>query len=481
MKDLLPSWWPVMLPVISSGAIVGCAALLMLGPWAGVFAFVACAATAVSIFATVLRQERIALAKLRNPELRHSPRHHAGIYQSFFNEVLRHIDQLEAGTREALSAKTQTAALLHVRQRQAQRLESAFVSLAEPLLITDACDEIIFCNPAAAQLWPQGEETALTGSGDSLPELAQIPALRDLVTEARSKSARSRSVEFELPVGTGAPRAFRATATNIIDSDQDSVGTVVVLQDLSRENAEKARHAEFVSSASHELKTPLASMRAFVEMLIDGDVTEHEEQVELYGFLEVQIDRLTRLINNMLNLARIESGVIKVQRQDCGLNEVLQHSLETVQPMAEEKGISLISELSELYLPVFVDPDLFGQAIINLLSNAVKYTPTQGTVRLRSRMLEEEAVIEVRDSGMGIPAESLPHLFERFYRVPENNGAAAGTGLGLSLVHYIVTAVHNGRITVDSKVNEGSCFSVFIPLGHRQLRRKKQEPLSCTA
>jgi two-component system phosphate regulon sensor histidine kinase PhoR len=147
--------------------------------------------------------------------------------------------------------------------------------------------------------------------------------------------------------------------------------------------------------------------------------------------------------------------------------------------MANDKQITLVPELSELYLPVHVDRDLFGQGVINLLSNAIKYTPERGEVRLRSRMEGDEAVIEVRDNGMGIPADSLPRLFQRFYRVPENNKAAAGTGLGLALVQYIVADVHNGRVTVTSKVNEGSCFSIHIPLGHRKSAKRKPEPAAC--
>ncbi|MBI5760479.1 MAG: histidine kinase, partial [Planctomycetales bacterium] len=138
-------------------------------------------------------------------------------------------------------------------------------------------------------------------------------------------------------------------------------------------------------------------------------------------------------------------------------------------------------QLSDLYLPVHIDRDLFGQATINLLSNAIKYTPEGGEVRLRSRNVDGEAVMEVRDTGMGIPADDLSRIFERFYRVAQNNKAAAGTGLGLALVHYIVTQVHSGKISVESQVNEGSCFTVSIPLGHRHShRRKSAESNLCT-
>jgi len=201
--------------------------------------------------------------------------------------------------------------------------------------------------------------------------------------------------------------------------------------------------------------------------------------VEACGFIEAQVDRLTRLVNNMLNFARIQSGVIKVQREDFELNDLLHPAVETVRQLADEKGVRVVAELSDLYLAVHVDRDLLNQAVVNLLSNAVKYTPPGGEIRLRSRLDGDRAVIEVKDTGMGIPSESLPRLFERFYRVPRNNSAAPGTGLGLALVKYIAADLHNGSIAVQSEVDKGSTFSVSLPFGHRnRLARRDASPSS---
>ncbi|MBA4032812.1 MAG: hypothetical protein C0478_18240, partial [Planctomyces sp.] len=136
-------------------------------------------------------------------------------------------------------------------------------------------------------------------------------------------------------------------------------------------------------------------------------------------------------------------------------------------PQAAAKSQTVESQLSDLYIPAHVDEDLFSQAMVNLLSNAVKYTPSGGTITLKSRLEEDRVIIEVRDTGMGIPAASLPRLFERFYRVPENMQAAAGTGLGLALVKYIVSSIHDGSISVSSTPGAGSCFTISIPAGHR--------------
>ena len=467
--------WPTFMAGIGVGAVAGGCAAGIPGAIAAVAAG-AVAATVASI--QVQRQWRQAQSRLHRPELRQNGASGTGVFGPLLEELLPQIDQWETASRRTSRLQTESDALLRVRERHIQRLESALQQFTDPVVLCDADGELVFWNTAARGLL--APEAPVPGGAANQLELPGI--LREFVrsTVSRSAATRSRTLECELSAnGTGS--TYRATAECIGDAEQQPLGVSLMLHDIRDEQAEKTRHAEFVSSVSHELKTPLASMKAFLEMLIDGDVADPQEQSDLYGFMDVQIDRLTRLINNMLNLARIQSGVIRVQRQDCALNDVLQKALDVAAPTAAEKRLTIIPELSGMYLPVHVDPDLFGQAVINLLSNAIKYTPDGGEVRLRSREGEDEAIIEVRDTGMGIPADSLPKLFQRFYRVPENNRAAAGTGLGLALVKYIVEDVHNGRIAVESEVGAGSCFSIVIPLGHQKSIRRRPELAACTA
>lgn len=427
------------------------------------------------------RQEQSAEARLRHPELRGTRSGEVGVFQTVVEEAVCQLGKLETQTGEAIRQRTEAEVRAQVRQRQIDRFTAAFQQIDDAVLIVNDSDQMQYANPSAERLFRL--ITNAPGHTDEcvIPNLEFFPPLRRLVAETRERSAANdrRSAEFDVETADQT-LALRATAIMVNSADGTPLGVVAILREIADERMADTRHAEFVSSASHELKTPLASIRAFTELLIDGDVEDPDEQRELFGFIEAQVDRLTRMVNNMLNLARIESGVITVRREDLELNDVLQKSLDVLQPVAEEKEIKIVRELSELYLPVHIDSDLFGQAMINLLSNAVKYTPNGGEVRLRSRMDENQAVIEVRDSGMGIPEESLPRLFERFYRVPQNNVAAAGTGLGLALVHYIITDIHNGDIQVSSVVTKGSCFTARIPLGHRNnIRRKlESEPVS---
>ncbi|MEX0703964.1 MAG: ATP-binding protein [Planctomycetales bacterium] len=418
------------------------------------------------------RHARICEARLQRPELRINGTQGTGLYAGLLEEAFGIFERLEAENRRAREERTTLEARGQVRQREAQRLEAALGCVEQPVLIVDPRGQVCYRNAAAAPL--------VTGAPDG-GAVELVPALVELLHETltRNVATNRRAAEFEHEPA-GGPRAWEATAVTIQDpQDRRVLGAVAVLRDIAEQKQANTRHAEFVSSVCHELKTPMAGIRAYAEMLRDGDFNEPAEQQEVYGFIEQQVDRLTRLVDNMLNLARIESGVIEVKREDCELNDILRKALDTIAPTASEKSIRLVPELSELYLPVHPDRDLLGQAIINLLSNAVKYTPAGGEVRLRSRMDEGRAVIEVRDTGMGIPAESLPRIFDRFYRVPRNNQAAAGTGLGLALVHYIVTELHGGAIAVDSALDEGTCFTLTLPLGHRNGQRRKPAARLC--
>ena len=433
-----------------------------------------------AILGLLTRSLRDADAALRNPDLRQGRAPDCGLLTPLVSEAASLLERAEKETQAATRSFRELEGVATVRNRKTKQLESALRVLDTPVLITDSRDQVQYANAAALQLLglsPDGQEKPL-GEGLDHPCIA---ALKALITETRLRSTATlqRTAEIELNGDDGETVAYRAKATNVFGENGQFLGLVTTLSDIRDERLAKTRHAEFVSAVSHEMKTPMASIKAFVEMLMDGDITDEDEQLELYGFIDAQIDRLTRMVNSILNLARIESGVIKIQREDCELNEQLQKALDVIRPVAEEKNIRVIPELSELYMPVHIDPELFGQAMINLLSNAVKYTPNGGEVRFRSRMDEDNAIIEVRDTGMGIPDGSLPHIFDRFYRVPENNKAAAGTGLGLSLVHYIITDVHGGSISVESKVDVGTCFSARVPVGHRNPTRRKTEPALC--
>jgi two-component system phosphate regulon sensor histidine kinase PhoR len=198
-------------------------------------------------------------------------------------------------------------------------------------------------------------------------------------------------------------------------------------------------------------------------LLVDGEAEDEATREEFLGVINGQADRLQRLVDNLLNLARIEAGVVAVNKSALSLNELLAEAVEVMQPAAADKQITLVSEPSPLYLGVLADRDMLLQAAINLLSNAVKYTKPGGSVTLKSRLHDQEVEFEVQDTGVGLSPEDCEKVFEKFYRVKKDREMAQGTGLGLALVKHIVEDVHGGHIEVASELGRGSTFRVVLP------------------
>ncbi len=367
-------------------------------------------------------------------------------------------------------------AALEVRLRRAQgqyeRIQCILNQLAEPVIAIDAYDELMLTNPAAERLL--GLPLART-ERQPLADVLRFEPLVKLLTETRQRRwAHGRTVELEITSPVGQSGVYSTTVTPIVSPSRpgegrspepgDSLGSMAVLRDVSSQKESHKRHAEFVSSVSHEMKTPLASIKAYVELLVDGDAEDEATRESFLDVINSQADRLQRLIDNLLNLARIEAGVTKVQKRAQSLNEVLQEAVHVLAPAAERKQIELAAELSPLYLGVVADRDMLVQAVINLLSNAIKYTPDGGRVTLRSRQVDEDVCFEVADTGVGLSPEDCARVFDKFYRVKKHSDMAPGTGLGLALVKHIVEDVHRGRIAVESQLGSGSTFRVLLPL-----------------
>jgi two-component system phosphate regulon sensor histidine kinase PhoR len=350
---------------------------------------------------------------------------------------------------------------------EAERIRRIFDGLADPILAIDDYEDILLANRSAESLFHFDMEKSET---KAMARLVHCQKLVQLLASTRQrKTATHRTDEIDIVDSEGISRWYRATAaklgTESHDGQQEFVadGAVVMLRDIGDQKAMQRRNAEFVSSVSHEMKTPLAGIKAYVELLVDGDAEDEKTREEFLDVINSQADRMQRLIDNMLNLARIEAGVVQVSKQPRSLNEILEESLHVVQPSAEAKQIRLVSELSPLYLSVFADRDMLLQAAINLLSNAIKYTPNGGKVILHSRLDDDQVRFDVQDTGVGLSEEDCSRVFEKFYRVKKDTAMASGTGLGLPLAKHIVEDVHGGKLTVESILGQGSTFIATLP------------------
>jgi two-component system phosphate regulon sensor histidine kinase PhoR len=288
-----------------------------------------------------------------------------------------------------------------------------------------------------------------------------------LIQDMRQSGSRNgrRIVEHTIK-GPTASRSFKVTLSCVSSRADEPAGVVTVLHDMTKEKEVAEMKNDFVSNVSHELRTPLASIKAYVEMLIDGEAEDEKTQRDFYEVIQSEANRLGRLIDNILNISRIESGLVKINKQPLSLTVILKEAIEVITPQAKLKQITIEEQLTPVFYQTNADHDMLYQAVLNLLSNSVKYTPEGGRITLQTLVDEttRKVITRISDTGVGIPPKDLPFVFDKFYRVEANNRMAKGTGLGLSLVKHIIETVHRGRIFVESEVGKGSTFGIELDL-----------------
>jgi signal transduction histidine kinase len=242
------------------------------------------------------------------------------------------------------------------------------------------------------------------------------------------------------------------------------IGIVFMVRAVIHESEVSRMKSEFVSNVSHELKTPLALIRMFGETLDAGIVTDEKKRREFYSIIRKESERLSHLINNVLDFSRMDTGAKEYYLEETDLVEVVKSSLEAYKFHIHENGFKIESELPDEAVMLKIDKDAISQALLNLLSNAVKYSADRKYIKVEVGKNSSTALISVADRGVGIPKEELKKIFDKFYRVPATRGEEKrGSGLGLTLVKHFVEA-HGGTIEVESVVGEGSKFTLRIPL-----------------
>ena len=355
---------------------------------------------------------------------------------------------------------------LEIRERIADadrvRAESVLGVMREAVIVTNAFDEIIYANEAAGRLLGFNVATAIRRP---IHEVVSDECLCLFVSEMREAARGPRQIDHVVETGEE-PVNCVAMLSTLQDSTGNVSSVVTVLHDMTREREVAQLKSEFVSKASHELRTPLSSVQAYVEMLVDGEADTETSRQEFYSIIQAETDRLSRLVDNMLNISRIEAGIVRVEREPVDFEGLIDRAVQTLEPQARSKRITIHRELAPVDLHALGDGDMLYQVVVNLLSNAIKYTPEGGrvTISADSDHLERCVHVAVADTGLGIPPSDIERVFEKFYRIENYKRVAKGTGLGLNLCRQIIETLHGGQIGLESRLGLGSRFWFTVPM-----------------
>ncbi len=333
-----------------------------------------------------------------------------------------------------------------------RQLEAVLNSTPDPVLVTDHRNRLLLTNRAASVALGQEVDK---GTG---METEKVVKLKPLLALLQGTTTENQSAEIML----ADKRTYLATASSVIVEGQQ-IGRVCIMRDVTHFKELDTMKSEFVATVSHDLRSPLTLMRGYATMLeMVGELNEQQQ-----GYVKKIIsgvENMSRLVNNLLDLGRIDLGV-GLQVEQVSVLDIIERATSALQLQAAQKNIDLNVELSkDMPHAVEADQALLHQAVYNLVENAIKYTPDHGRVTIRTSSQPGYLIFAVEDSGIGIAADDMPRLFEKFYRGKQREARAQhGSGLGLAIVHSIAES-HGGRVWVDSAVGKGSTFYLQIPL-----------------
>ena len=349
-------------------------------------------------------------------------------------------------------------------RRSEEWYTAVFSGIREAIIVTDASGDIILVNPAAAKMLHIDGAMFKSRSVRHLSD----SKLQELFARVHSTQIALRKEEMSLMTSKGL-RIMQISSMPLIKENQFE-GTVFVLNDITTlRNLEKIRR-DFVSSVSHELRTPLTVITGYTETLLEGAIDDSKHATPFLNIILQASQQLTALVNDVLDLSKIESGYIEYQFTGVDINAVVKKSVELLKPSLDKKRIRLDINISGELPPVYADARYLDIVIRNLLDNAIKYVDdSNGRIRISAFRVDDDVRLEVEDNGLGISKPDLERIFERFYRVDKGRSRQlGGTGLGLSIVKHIILA-HKGDVEVRSRVNHGSVFSVRLRVAHEEI------------
>jgi two-component system phosphate regulon sensor histidine kinase PhoR len=337
------------------------------------------------------------------------------------------------------------------------KLDLVLSSMFEGVIVTDDKEKIILMNPSLRKIFfvdtnPEGKKPL---------EVIRNTAVQDIVD--RIIQGKQGLATEEITVNIPEKKILKVNGVPILRNNEFE-GAILVFHDITELRRLEQTRQDFVANVSHELRTPISSIKGYAETLLEGALEDKDNAKEFIGIIYQDSNRLANLINDLLDLSKIESGKMKMNFVSLDPVSVIRRAITVIENQAKIKSISFKVNLAPELPKIKADETRFSQIMINLLDNAIKYTPENGSVAVTAKAVNNSLQVDIKDTGIGISEKDLPRIFERFYRVDKTRfRELGGTGLGLSIVKHIVQA-HGGQVWVKSELGLGSTFSFTIPL-----------------
>ncbi len=359
-----------------------------------------------------------------------------------------------------------------LEQGRQSRLDSVLNSMPDGIATTDASGRLTYTNMPMSVLLglpavvPGGDGAS---EGEGVPSMTQQLAAAWQLAESDPLLAaenRDRAVVTELTKEeNGQRRIARVARHPIMNEGGIPESHVWTIRDITQQKLAEEMRDQFVDTATHELRTPLANIKAYAETLALADVIDIEQQKQFLNTINSEATRLARFVDDLLSVSSMELGSLSLNKQTTDLRRMLNEVIAKVRPQVDEKQLTFEVAFPEKMPEPELDKDKIATALVNLLGNAVKYTPDGGRVVFRVNITDKQIEASVTDTGVGIAADELDKVFEKFYRSTDPRvQEQTGTGLGLALSQEVVR-LHGGKITVESEINKGSTFTMMLPLG----------------
>lgn len=349
--------------------------------------------------------------------------------------------------REVKRTTSSLAQKAKISESERAKLEAIIGNIQDGVIVHDDNKQVLLVNHAIYEMFSLGDQTVI---GKNLHDLIPNPDLQALLSRSGEGPLKYHEINFD------DGRVFNAQYTPI-----PKIGGAITMQDISYIKELDRLKSDFIHTVSHDLRSPLTAVLGYTE-LIERTGPLNENQLEFLHRLQGSVQHITALINDLLDLGRLEAG-FDSRREMVHINNILKYTLDMVDPLVKKKKITLTTNASTDMKPLRANPIRIRQMLDNLISNAIKYTPDGGKVAVNMFMQENQIIFHVDDNGPGIPAEEQPRVFEKFYRASNTIDGVRGSGLGLAIVKSIVDS-HQGRVWVESTVGKGSTFFVLLPI-----------------